>query len=456
MAKKTKPEVKRFVLDTNILLSFPHSMVEDFDEHIRYICGTVIQELNGKKKADGETGYNAREAGRVLDQYRQKGNLLKGVETESGGLLIFEPDGVKKEYLPDGFDINIADNRILSTCIHLNKQQPDNPVILVTSDVLMRIAATACGIACQEFRKVQIEEGTYTGHEEIETDWEIIEKAYKEKEIEFPQRTDFLENEFVTLTAGKNKVLTVYKNGFLHVIPDQQSFGNTRPKNMMQNYVMWALQEPADTLPLVILEGPAGAAKTYLSLAAGLEKTYTTQKRKCSQYHKMLITRPIANAFDGGQGSGYLPGTLEEKLQHLYQSYYDNLEILLRGGSEEPEDVIKMQMEDLFDDGVIEVGGLNFIRGRSLIKTYLMCDEAQNASKTLIRDVITRAGEGTKIVICGDPTQIDVSTLSKRNNGLVAAAESMKGSPLCAYLKLDATSSVRSALAKDAIKRMDW
>lgn len=175
-----------------------------------------------------------------------------------------------------------------------------------------------------------------------------------------------------------------------------------------------------------------------------------------ADYYKMIITRPVADAFDGGQGTGYLPGGLEDKLHYLYQSYYDNLGVILRGGEKEDETQIQKQIDDMIEDGVIEVGSLAFIRGRSLMNTYLICDEAQNASKTLIRDVITRAGTGTKIVIAGDPSQIDVPTLSKRNNGLVTAAEYMKGSPLCAYIRFGAETSVRSPLAKEAIRRMDW
>ncbi len=447
---------KRFVLDTNILLAFPHCIMEDFDDNTVIICGTVIQELDKKKTAEGEIGYNAREAGRLLEKLRLQGDLLKGVQRKCGGTLLIEPDGVKQEYLPAGFSIDVPDNRIISSCIHLNRQNPsESPVILVTSDVWMRIAASACGIETQDFRKVMVQDTGYTGHIRKECDWEMIDRIYKEKELEVCDE-DLLENEFVTLYSGNLSAPTVYRHGKLQLIGEQKLFGWVQPKNIMQTYMMWALAQPAEEIPLVILEGPAGSAKTFLSIAAGMDGTYTSQRRRDNMYDKILLTRPVAHAFDGEQGTGYLPGTLEEKLHYLYQSYYDNLEDLLKSGVKEDSNQIKTQMQDLFMDGIVEVGTLSSIRGRSLKYTYMICDEAQNASRTLVRDIITRPGDGTKIILAGDPSQIDVPELSAKNNGLVTAASCMAGSSLCAYLKLDKESVVRSALAREAIERMRW
>ena len=445
--------IKRFVLDTNILLEYPHAMTEDFADNTVIICGTVLQELNNKKNADGEVGYNAREAGRILDELRKQGDLISGVPTPSGGLLRFEPNGIKEGLLPDGFSLSVPDNRILCACKSMNLKHNEPPVILVTSDVLMRLSATACGIEVQEFRKVLVEESEYTGYTDAFISPEQMEIIYRDKIL--PIEEKYYENEFVTCHCGTSSALTVHRNGSLHLI-GQQHIGWISPKNALQSYAMWALTRPAEELPLVILEGPAGVAKTFLSMAAGLDATYSAQKRTEAQYYKMIITRPVADAFDGGQGMGYLPGGLEDKLHYLYQSYYDNLSVILRGTEKEQEDVIQKQIDDMIEDGIIEVGSLAFIRGRSLTNTYLVCDEAQNSSKTLIRDVITRAGMGTKIVIAGDPNQIDVPTLSRRNNGVVTAAEYMRGSSLCAYLKFSAETSVRSPLAKEAIKMMDW
>ena len=447
--------VKKFLLDTNILLENPHSMVDGFADNHVILCGTTLQELDKKKTVGGETGYNARECCRILDELRMQGDLLKGIKLPNGGKLSIEPDGVKSEYLPEGFSLEVPDNRIISSCIHIMRNSKRTPVILVTNDISMRINATICGVKVEGYKNSIIKTSGYTGHIDLDVPTEYINSLYADKSLILPEDISdtLLANEFVTLHAGKQSALSVFRNGKLNLIKEQTLFGGIKPKNAMQKYAMWALTAPAEEIPLVILLGPAGCAKTFLSLAAGLDGTYQTQRRSDSEYIKLLISRPTAQSFED---IGYLPGDLNDKLFNLYQSFYDNIEVLLSGNSRDMEDhqQVQTQMQDMFDDGVIEVCGLNFIRGRSLMNTYMICDEAQNASRTMIRDVITRAGIGTKLVIAGDPSQIDVPTLDKRNNGLVYAAEHMKGSPLCAIIQFDSGSSVRSPLAKEAIQCM--
>ena len=212
-------------------------------------------------------------------------------------------------------------------------------------------------------------------------------------------------------------------------------------------FTKWLLKNK--DIPLKILIGSAGTGKTFLSLAAGLEDTIGTKKYG-AYYDKMLISRP-ATGFDE---IGFMPGDLDEKLRYTNLSYFDNLSVILGHGGEEDRDQVKMQIEDLFEVDTIEVCGLSFIRGRSLINSYLICDEAQNAGASLIRDVISRAGYGTSVVLAGDPRQIDISTLDRRNNGLEYAASKMKGSPLCGIIRFPAEASVRSPLAKEAAERM--
>ena len=458
MPKQTKkPARLRYVLDTCTILADPECLTKGFDEHIRIVCGTVLQELDAKK-TDAEIGYSARTAGRILDDMRKQGDLIKGVPTPSGGILMFEPDGVDPEYLPIGFSINKPDNRIISSCIHLNRQDPENRVILVSTDAYMRVSATACGIECQDFKRVQFEDSEYTGL----IDWDVTSKymnsLYKDKAANASAiETELKENQFVTLHCGSQSALTVHRRGKIELIKEQRLFGWVTPRNALQTYAMWALSRPADELPLVILEGAAGPGKTFLSLAAGLDATYTDQRRggRFRQYNKLMITRPVANTYNGEQGMGYLPGTLEEKLRSLYQNYYDNLAVLLRGEDDDADEImIQTQIDDLVESRTIEIGALAFIRGRSLDNTYLICDEAQNAPRGLIRDVVTRPMGNSKIILAGDPTQIDVPTLNPRNNGLVMARETMAGSDTTAYLRFPPSSSVRSRLALEALKRM--
>lgn len=449
--------VKRFLLDTNILLQSPESMVKGFDDNTVVICGTTLQELDKKKTSGGDIGYNARESIRILDELRTQGDILTGIPLPNGGKLMIEPDGVDQNLLPQGFSIDVPDNRIISTCIALTKRDPEHPVTLITNDISMRLSATACNVKVEEYLNSIVADSGYTGRRDLEVGSMVIDQLYQEKVIpnanDVMAVDDFVENEFVTLHAGGQSALSVFRKGQLELIQNQKLYSWVQPKNALQSYAMWALSQPASVLPLVILIGPAGCAKTFLSLAAGLDGAYTKQSRNEEEYIKLLISRPTGEAFEE---IGFLPGDLDEKLRFLYQNFYDNIEVLLQGNGKTKENhsQLQTQMDDMFADGVIEVCGLNFIRGRSLMNTFMICDEAQNASKTLIRDVITRAGIGTKVVICGDPSQIDVPTLDKRNNGLVYAAEHMKGNPLCAIVKFTDGESVRSPLAKAAIQCM--
>ena len=452
--------VKNYLLDTNILLQNPEA-IYGFEDNNIIICGTTLQELDSKKTLPGELGYNARQTCRILDGLRVQGNLKEGVTLSNGGSLIVEPDGIKQEYLPNGFSINSPDNRIISTCIHLTNQYKENenvsPIILVTNDISMRINATICGVAVQEYKNDRVTDDNYTGHVTIPAGNDQIAELYANGKIEYkgfdygPE--ELFENEFVTLIGNNSSALSVYRNGYLKSITKTRLFGGITPMNEMQTYAAWALMQPADELPLVILKGPAGSAKTFLSLSAGLTNTYTSQKTNDGMYRKMLISRPNTEA--GDPGFGYLPGNLEDKMHQLLLPYHDNLEALFMGNEKDAEPAdIKLQIEDLFAAGIIECCALSYIRGRSLQDSYIICDEAQNATRMLIRDVITRCGKGSKIVIAGDPEQCDNARLDKRTNGLVYAAECFKGSQRAAIITFENNHSVRSELAKEAIERM--
>lgn len=451
--------VKTFVLDTNILLHSPHAMLNGFEDNHIVLTGTTLQELDAKKELGGEIGYNARESIRILDSLREKGNLREGIGLENGGRISIEPDGVSQSYLPDGFNISVPDNRILSTCLYLNRLEREKghaDVILITNDVSMRVNASILGIRVEGYRNDQIETSDYTGHVLKHTTAQKMESLYQNKKME--SRTlarGLMENQFVTLRSENGaSALTVYRNKEFQLIGEQKTFGGTKPLNAMQSYALWALRAPANEIPLVILVGAAGSAKTFLSLAVGLEKTYNWGRNE-SSYHKVLLSRPNGIGYSN---IGFLPGDLERKLSPLMASYYDNMEILLAGNGKEKEsrDQIQMQMDDILETGVVELCSLDFIRGRSLQDTYIICDEAQNASRGLIRDVITRAGRGSKVILAGDPGQIDVPQLDKRNNGLVYAAEKMKGSPYACVIRFDTTHTVRSELAKEALERMKF
>ena len=441
--------IKNFVIDTNILLHSPNAIVNGFADNHVIITGTTLQELDRKKTFSGEIGYNARCSIRILDELRKTGDLTKGVPTNSGGQLSIVTKGIGKAFLPDGFDISVPDNRILSTCLFLNSEM-NGKVILITNDISMRVNASILGIAVEEYKNDQIQPVYLNASDCVHSAMinEIYEKGITESD------KAYYPNQFVTLCSDnefdKKSALTVYQDGYLQLIGKQTTFGHIKPLNAMQSYAIWALRQPAEVIPLVILIGPAGTAKTLLSLAVGMEFTYTGSYE--ARYNKILLSRPNGIGFSN---IGFLPGDLDQKLSPLMASYYDNMEVIL-GFEDEDREQIRIQMEDILETGVVELCSLDFIRGRSLQNTYIICDEAQNASKGLIRDVVTRAGRGTKVVLAGDPEQIDVPSLDKYNNGLVFAASTMAESPYSAIVTFDNSQSVRSELAKDAIRRMTF
>jgi PhoH-like ATPase len=447
------------VIDTNVFLhNNSETVINGFADNTIIISGTVLEELDRHKTDGGEVGYNARHAAIELDKLRRNGNLLKGVKTKNGGKVMVEPDGVSAKNLPLGFSLEQADNRIISTCIYLNEKDPKHKVILVTNDILMRICATACGVNVQEYLNSIVEDSGYKGYCDLNVNDSFIDALYEKgySELSSDLKEGLLENEFVTLHNGIQSAMSVFQNGRLQLIRNGQPvYGWVKPMNVLQTYAIWALRQPAEKIPLVILLGPAGSAKTFLSLGVGLDETYVAQDRSECPYYKMIIARPSQNAF---RNEGFLPGDLDNKLHYLYQNFYDNIENLLIGDGKQKDShsQIQMQMQDMIDEGAVEISSLSFIRGRSLKNVFLITDEAQNAGKTLIRDVITRAGENTKIVIAGDPDQIDIPTLDRHNNGLVYAAESMKGSPLCSIINFEGSENavVRSRLARDSVMRM--
>lgn len=455
---------KNYLLDTNILLQNPQSLFGFADNNV-YLCGTTMQELDSKKTEPGELGYNARECCRILDELRETGDLTKGVtlatsaDPKKCGMLYIEPDGVDQSLLPAGFRIEVPDNRIISTCLYLNHGKLSRRhIILVTNDISMRVNASICGLNVEGYRNDQIKDSNYSGHTDMNVPTHMIDEVWKEKMIEFdPNGLEVYPNHFITLHAGQQSALTVYRpDGKLHLIPDNiRLFGNIKPLNAMQRYTLWALTAPVEEIPLVVLIGPAGTAKTFLSLAAGLSQTCLGQGDKSGDYRKILISKPNSGS-RSEPGFGYLPGDLEDKMAPLVASYYDALEAILGGANGEKEDAsqVQFQINDLFDTGVIELCPLNYIRGRSITNKYIICDEAQNATKGLIRDVVTRAGNKSKVIVMGDENQVDAPTLDSRNNGLIYCAESMKYSKQSVVLRFSEKQCVRSRLAEEAIRLM--
>lgn len=454
--------VKAYTLDTNILLDSPRAIF-GFDDNTVIITGTTLQELDSKKTAPGELGFNARETCRIIEKLRLKGDLTAGVPMDNAGVFkVILNAG--QWHMPSGYSEDKPDNQIINTVLDIKKNQGHmfNQVVLVTNDTSMRINASVCAAACgfsdfvESYRNDHVSSAEmYTGKRELQVSKEAIDYIYKNKMLppEAIFRGDIpepVENEFFILQSDQSSALAVYRNHELKLIDTKTLHPcHVQPKNASQTFALWALMQPVEEIPFVILKGPAGTAKTFLSLAAGLDQTYDSKTHR--SYDSVLISR---NNVMADADFGYLPGELEDKMNPLLAPFFDNLESLLRGNSDEDRECISRQIEDMIDSGVIEICALAYMRGRSITNKFLIVDETQNATRSQIRDIITRAGAGCKIVICGDPEQIDAHNLDKLNNGLVFASEKMKGSPVCAQISFTEEESVRSELAKEAIKRL--
>jgi PhoH-like ATPase len=456
---------KTYVVDTNVLILSPNA-VENFEEHRVIIPLAVIEELDGLKNAEGDKGVNARSAIRLLEKYRGVGDLVDGIDLENGGFLRVEKNFVDVE-LPADLPMIKNDNRILRVCKGLAESGKHGKVVLVTKDILLRIKAQIIGIQAEDYTTDQVvsEYSQYTGRNEVFVEEDAFDD-FKQNGID-PNRiyivneegerlpVELTNNEFLILKADQsnNKTQLGRFDGerIVPLIFQKNMPYGVKPRSAGQYFLQEALMEDPDKVPLVIVKGMAGTAKTFYSLAVGLEKILNTDKK---EYRKILVSRPNVQ-FDND--IGFLPGSEQEKISPLMRPIIDNLEQLIDSNEEEryeDEGELSGKIEEVFERGIIVAEAMSFIRGRSFVKTYLIIDEAQNMTPTQVTGIITRAGKGTKVILLGDPKQIDNPYLDERTNGLSYASEKMKGSSLCYQITMCSGECERSRLALDAIKRM--
>mgnify|MGYP006070172355 FL=1 len=456
--------VKIYVIDTNVLLDAPYA-IESFEDNAVILPMVVLEELDHFKKAEGEIGANARKVIRYLDQQREQGDLTEGLLLENGGTLRIEKNFVDV-CLPEDLSVDTMDNRILKVCTGLSSSREEQ-VILVTKDILLRIKAQILGLEAENFITDQVSEHErqYTGRCEVYVPEELFknfkkkgvpdDQVYVVKEDGENQVPLLEENQFVILRAdqsAKKTQLGRVENGIIRKLEyRKQSPYGISPRNAGQYFLQEALMQPADKAPLVIVKGMAGTSKTFYCLAVGLEKLLN---HPTGEYRRILVCRPNAQFDDD---IGFLPGDEQEKISPLMRPVIDNLEQLVDSSEEEryqDEELLKGKLDEIFARGIIQAEALNFIRGRSIVKTYLIIDEAQNTTPDQIKGIITRAGKDTKIILLGDPNQIDRPFLDERTNGLSYASEHMKGSPLCWQITMAAEECERSALAMEAVRRL--
>lgn len=425
---------KIFILDTNILLSDPRSIFQ-FDDNDVVVPISVIEEIDTFKKDSSENGRNAREVSRILDRLRAKGTLSHGVQLfedreDSGKIFVYlgQSMTILPELLADS-----TDNHILAIALTMQKQVGDpNKVKIVTKDSNLRIKADAFGIGAEDFEadKVSVDE-FYTGVLRLSVPAALISEMYAKREVIIKGQA-FAPNQFVVLSDDKDPaqtVLGIYNGDLERVVMldiPRESVWGIYPRNLEQSCALAALLD--DNIKLVTLSGGAGTGKTLMAIAAGLAKSTDEDV-----YQKLLVARPI---FPLGKDLGFLPGDLDEKLNPWMQPIFDSLDFLLSGGAPSKQKRLNRSYQELITQGMLAVEPLTYIRGRSLPNQYFVVDESQNLTPHEIKTILTRAGEGTKIVLTGDPYQIDNPYIDSTNNGLTYVIERFKHTKIAAHVTL--------------------
>lgn len=417
--------------------------IHKFGENKVVIPLVVIEEIDRFKKDQNENGRNARHFSRIVDELRKEGSLTSGVELDNGGTLFLTVDE-KVEDKHKLIDLNKADNLILASALS-QKSKKNEKVILVTKDINLRLKADVLGLIAEDYGKKDVTfDELYPGHSVFEVEAEELTEYERNRffPITNAEQLEIYPNQYLIVCEQGNdrrRALGRYhagKKGIVPLITMREGVWGIYPKNMEQQFALDALLN--DEIKLVSLVGKAGTGKTLLAIAAGLEMTIGQEK-----YNRLLVSRPIQPM---GRDLGYLPGDVNEKLGPWMQPIFDNMDFLF-GQSRHSQSA---SYEDLINNGLLHIEPLTYIRGRSIPGQYLIVDESQNLSPHEVKTIITRAGEGTKIVLTGDCHQIDNPYLDEVNNGLVYALDRLKTEDIVAHTTLKM--GERSALSEAASK----
>jgi PhoH-like ATPase len=429
---------KYFVLDTNVLLHNADS-ITSFTDNVVVLPMSVIEELDRFKSHNNELARNARQVIRQLDRLRERGRLGQGVEMENGGTLIIYHE---KDLIDHGMDMRVADNRILGVAFTLLQQ--GKKVIFVSKDINARLKGDALGIEVMDFEKQKVNfDELFSGHCEQKVAGNLIDELYAKKSLKI-EACSPVPNEFILLIDENDEQHTALvrsSNGgvLVPLVQDYNEAFGLKPRNKEQRMALELLLDP--DVELVTMVGQAGTGKTLLALAAALETTIHFKR-----YERILVSRPIIPM---GKDLGFMPGDKDEKLAHWMQPIFDNLTFLLSSHGRKPVEgesaSVRQKIDKMMNDNVIELEALTYIRGRSIPHQYVIVDEAQNLTPHEVKTIVSRAGEGTKVVLTGDPYQIDNPYLDSSSNGLSYAADRMKGQPLHGHITLQ--ESERSTLA---------
>ncbi len=396
---------KTFILDTNVLLHDPESFTKFPRNHV-VITVTVLEELDKMKRLPSELGRNSRTVFHLLDALAKagRGDLHNGIELDNGStvrILVQSRMEFKGDLSP-----SVKDNRIIMAALHLVEK--GERVVFVSKDFAARIKAEAIGLEAEDYENLKYSYDTlYRGIRYVQVEKRVIDEFYKDGEGPVPGE-GFKPNEYVVMTSPENSSAVGKfdpKKGKIVSLLKVPDIWGIKPKNVEQKCAIDMLLR--DDIKLVTLIGQAGTGKTLVALACALRKVFDE-----GLYSRIIVSRPVVPL---GRDIGYLPGTKEEKLFHWMQPIYDNLEFLCAStDGEGPNETMRWVM----DSTKMEMEAVTYIRGRSLPKAYIIVDEAQNLTPHEMKTIISRAGEGAKVVLTGDPTQIDNPYLDKDSNGL--------------------------------------
>lgn len=429
-----------YVLDTNVLLT-DHQSIYGYGNNDIIIPLKVLEEIDKHKKRHDGVGSNARGIIRTLDGLRASGNLHKGVRLRKK-LGIVSVKGFDSNHFPPDLDREDSDNQIICTAL-TEKAATKRKVIVVSRDINMRVKCDSLGVLCEDYASERVVQDTsklYTGFSLHLVDDQVVDHFYAGEDVYIDEEEIKLTpHQFVMLVSNQNEKKTALAkftdyNTPVRKINDYQKNGiwGLRPRNKEQQFALDLLMD--ENINIVTIIGKAGSGKSLMAIASGLEQVVET-----GRYKKMVVSRPVEPM---GKDIGFLPGTMEEKMRPWLMPIQDNLEFLMNGQHE--------NMEHLFDDKTIEIEALTYIRGRSISKAFIIIDEAQNLTTHELKTIITRVGEGSKVILTGDIEQIDNVYIDSTSNGLSYAVEKFKTYDISGHVTLQ--KGERSKIATLAAK----
>jgi PhoH-like ATPase len=429
-----------YVLDTNVLLT-DHQSIYGYNNNDIIIPLKVLEEIDKHKKRHDGVGANARGIIRILDGLRASGNLHKGIRLRKK-LGIVSVKGFDSKYFPPDLDREDSDNQIICTAL-TEKAETKRKVIVVTRDINMRVKCDSLGMLCEDYASEKVVQDTsklYTGFTLHLVDDQVIDQFYAGEDVYIDEEEIKIScQQFLMLVSNQNEKKTALAkfigyNTPVRKINDYQKNGiwGLRPRNKEQQFALDMLMD--ESISIVTIIGKAGSGKSLMAIASGLEQVVES-----GLYKKMVVSRPVEPM---GKDIGFLPGTMEEKMRPWLMPIQDNLEFLMNGQAS--------NMEHLFEDKTIEIEALTYIRGRSISKAFIIIDEAQNLTIHELKTIITRVGEGSKVVLTGDIEQIDNVYIDSTSNGLTYAVERFKTYDLSGHITLQ--KGERSKIATLAAK----